>query len=126
MPAGLQYARPTDSINKDWTPYGIELIPFAVGLAGAGDNNLIIPAAGYKLRIYYMAYNPTQVQNIIYFRWPNQNVNFLMNTIVLPGSIIMKDLHGNYIEGLADEPFQLHLDTGTLTYANLLSVQVPG
>lgn len=86
--------------------------------AASGNTTLITPAAGKKLQIHYLSYNPAGATEAA-FRFDAAGPLFLRNNIVTAGSIVAKDF-GEFknIQGAADEPLILNLTAAVSTIWN--------
>ena len=91
-------------------------------VSASGNNTLITPAAGKKLRTYYLAYNPSAAVEAA-FRFGAAGGLFLRNDLTTAGSIVAKDFGDfRYVEGAVDEALILNLSLGVSTIWNAFYV----
>ena len=88
-----------------------------------GNNTLITPTSGKKLRLYHVLYNPLLAVEAA-FRFGAAGTLFL-RTNVLANSVIGKD-YGDfkYMQGATDEALILNLSLGVATNWNVMYVEV--
>lgn len=100
-------------------------VRFASGVASAqGNNTCLTPAAGKKLRIRYLSYNPEAAVEAG-FRLGAAGTLFLRNKLAVGGSVIAKDLGAiACIDGAADEPLVLNLSAAVATIWNVFYTEV--
>lgn len=78
---------------------------------GSGNNTLITPAAGKKIRLFYSSYNPLLAVEAA-FRFGAAGDLFLRNN-VLANSVVAKEFgFSRYKEGAIDEALILNLSLG--------------
>lgn len=101
-----------------------ELIPIS-GLVNDSGNNLILtPSSGKKLKIAYLSYNPNASVEC-YFRLGEAGVAFLRTNVLVAGTVIAKDFGDfRYIEGDADESLYLNLSSAIDTIWNAFYSEV--
>lgn len=101
-------------------PYNVNAASGSV--SGAGNNTLITPTAGKKLRVYYLSYNPTVAAECA-FRFGASGSLFLRNNITA-NSVIAKDFNTfRYIEGAVDESLILNLSAAVATIWNVFYIE---
>ena len=96
----------------------------ASGQVGSeGNNTLLTPVGGKKLRVYYLSYNPLE-DVTAGFRFGAAGGLFLYNA-VFDHAIVAKD-YGDfrYLEGAVDEPLVLNLSGAIATNWNCNYVEV--
>lgn len=97
----------------------ISLTPRSGSVSGLGNNTLLTPAAGKKLRLAYASYNPALAVEAG-FRFGAAGPLFLRNS-VSAGSVIAKDFGDmRYTEGAVDDSLILNLSIGVATIWNAL------
>lgn len=113
----------TSLASIDLTTTKVKLTPASGTASSNGNNTLITPAAGKKLRISYLSYNPATAVTCA-FRFAAAGALFLQN--VMPaGSIVAKDFGDlRYIEGAINEALILNLSSGVSTVWNCFYVEV--
>ena len=90
------------------------LIPSSGQVNGAGNNTLITPSSGKKLRVFYASYNPLLAVEAA-FRFGAAGTLFLRNNI-LANSVIAKDLGDfKYLEGAVGDALLLNLSLAVNT-----------
>lgn len=94
-------------------------IPTSGSVSSSGNNILVTPTAGTKLRISYLSYNPAASVEAA-FRFGATGTLFLRNNLTVGGSVIAKD-YGDfrYIEGAINESLYLNLTSGVATIWNV-------
>ena len=106
---------------------GITLVASTVGVTGpgaltvgagqstgSGNNTLLTPAAGKRIRGYYFSYNPVLAAEIG-FRFGSTGTIFLQNNITA-NSVISKDMGDlRFVQGGVDEPLLLNQSLGITT-----------
>ena len=91
---------------------GLSLASGQVSLSG--NNTLITPTSGNKLRIYYCSYNPLLAVEAA-FRFGASGTLWLRNNITA-NSVISKDFGDvKYVEGLVNEVLILNLSLAIAT-----------
>ena len=101
----------------------LKLTPASGSVTGSGNNTLITPASGKKLRLSYASYNAALAVEAG-FRFGAAGTLFLRNSIGA-GAVIAKDFGDmRYVEGEVDEPLVLNLSLGVATIWNALYVEV--
>lgn len=104
-------------------PNYIGLTAASGSVASSGNNTLITPAAGKKLRVYYCSYNPALAVEAA-FRFGAAGTLFLRNSITA-NSVIAKDFGAlRYVEGAVNEVFILNLSLAVSTIWNTFYVEV--
>ena len=90
------------------------LTPASGQVSGLGNNTLITPASGKKLRVFYASYNPLLAVEAA-FRFGAAGTLFLRNN-VLANSVIAKDLGDfKYLEGAVGDALLLNLSLAVST-----------
>lgn len=99
------------------------LTPASGSVNSLGNNTLITPAAGKKIRLAYASYNPALAVEAG-FRFGAAGTLFLRNSVVA-GAVIAKD-YGDmrYWEGAINESFILNLSVGVTTLWNVLYQEI--
>lgn len=88
-----------------------------------GNNTLLTPASGKKLRLFYVSYNPIVAVEAA-FRFGAAGGLFLRNNVTA-GSVIAKDYgFSRYKEGAVDEPLVLNLSVGVAVNWNAFYQEV--
>ena len=101
----------------------LALTPASGSVTGLGNNTLITPASGKKIRLSYVSYNPALAVEAG-FRFGAAGTLFLRNSIGA-GSVVSKDFGDmRYVEGAVDEALILNLSVGVATIWNALYVEV--
>lgn len=101
-----------------------KLTPVSGSANGSGNNTLITPSSGKKLRIYYLAYNPSAAVECA-FRFGAAGGLFLRNNLTQGGSVVAKDYgDGKYVEGAVDESLILNLSAAVATIWNVNYIEV--
>lgn len=100
-------------------------LSYASGSASSsGNNTLLTPAAGKKIRVYYASYNPSAATEVA-FRFGAAGTLFLRNSIVTAGSIVAKDVgDARYVEGAANEALIMNLTNAVATIWNVFYVEL--
>lgn len=89
----------------------------------SGNNSIVVPQSGKKLRIYYASYNPS-VGVTAAFRFGASGPLWLQNTVTAD-SVIAKDFGDlRYSEGAIDESLFLNLSDSVPTKWNVFYVEV--
>lgn len=102
----------------------IQLTPASGTVANSGNNTLITPAAGKKLRVYYLSYNPSAAV-LIAFRFGAAGTQFIRNDIASAGAIVSKDFGDfRFVQGATDEALILNLGGAVSTLWNAFYVEV--
>ena len=93
-------------------------ITMASGSAGSlGNNTLLTPASGHRLRLSYLSYNAATAVEAA-FRLGATGALFLRNS-VLANSVIAKDFGpARYVEGGTNDPLILNLSAAVATIWN--------
>lgn len=100
----------------------LSLTPASGSVSGLGNNTLLTPAAGKKLRLAYASYNPALAVEAA-FRFGAAGALFLRNSVGA-GAVIAKDFGDmRYVEGAVNEPLILNLSVGVATIWNALYVE---
>ena len=82
--------------------------------SSSGNNTLITPTAGMKLRVYYLSYNPVTAAECA-FRFGATGTLFLRNNIASK-SVVAKEMGvSRYLEGAVNEPLILNLSDAVTT-----------
>ena len=104
---------------------GVGALTAASGsVAGSGNNTLITPAAGKKVRCYYLAYNNALAVEAA-FRFGAAGTLFLRNNLTAAGSVISKDFGDfRYVEGAVNESLILNLSLAVTTIWNAFYVEI--
>lgn len=101
----------------------LQLFMASGSASASGNNTLLTPGAGKKLRVSYLSYNPVLAVEAA-FRFGASGGMFLRNSVVA-GSVIAKDVGDlRYIEGAVDEPLILNLSLAVATMWNVLFVEI--
>ena len=88
-----------------------------------GNNVLITPTKGQKLRLFYCSYNPSGGVEAA-FRLGSTGELFLRNKLTVGGSVIAKDIGDlRYLEGSVDAPLILNLSAAVTTIWNAFYVE---
>lgn len=102
----------------------LKLTPVSGSVSSSGNNTVLTPTSGKKLRIYYLSYNPANPVDIA-FRFGAAGPLFLRNNIVQGGSIIAKDFgDARYVEGAVDETLVLNLSSAVTAIWNAFYVEI--
>lgn len=98
--------------------------PVSGSASSSGNNLLITPGSGKKLRISYLAYNPSASVEAA-FRFGVAGNLFLRNSLTVGGSVIAKD-YGDfrYIESAVNESLYLNLSGAVPTLWNVNYTEV--
>ena len=92
-------------------------------VSGLGNNTLVTPTAGKKIRLYYANYNPLLAVEAA-FRFGAAGTLFL-RTNVVANSVIGKDFGDfRYVEGATDEVLILNLSLAVNVIWNAMYVEV--
>jgi hypothetical protein len=90
----------------------------------SGNNSVITPSAGKRIRLAYVSYNPSGAVEAA-FRFGSSGTLFLRNNLVTGGSVIAKDFGDfRYVEGGVDQPLMLNLSAAVTTLWNALYTEV--
>jgi hypothetical protein len=102
----------------------VDLTPASGSVSSSGNNTLITPTAGMRLRVFYAAYNPSAAVEAA-FRFGTSGTLFLRNNLTAGGSIVSKDF-GEFrnITGGVDEPLILNLSSGVTTIWNCFYMEI--
>lgn len=102
---------------------GVGALTIASGqVAGLGNNTLITPTAGKRLRVYYAAYNATVAVEAA-FRFGATGTLWLRNNITA-NSVIAKDFGDfRFVQGAIDEVLILNLSLALATNWNIFYVE---
>lgn len=101
-----------------------ELIPISGLVSNSGNNLILTPNIGKKLRIAYLSYNPSAAVEAA-FRFGATGNLFLRTNILVAGTVIAKDFGDfRYIEGDADEVLNLNLSSAVNTIWNAFYSEV--
>ena len=99
------------------------LTPASGQVTTLGNNTLLTPASGKKLRIYYVSYNPLVAVEAA-FRFGAAGALWLRNNITA-NSVIAKDCGDlRYLEGAVDEVLILNLSLGVAVNWNVFYLEV--
>ena len=91
-----------------------ELTPASGQVSGSGNNTLITPASGKRVRVYYAAYNPLLAVEAA-FRFAAAGALWLRNNVTA-NSVIAKDFGDfRYVQGAVDEVLILNLSLAVST-----------
>lgn len=122
LPSGA--ATQTTLAAIDTSTAKVKLTAASGSVLGIGNNTLITPAAGKKLRISYLSYNPILAVECA-FRFGAAGALFLRNNLTTAGAVIAKDMGDlRYLEGAVDEPLILNLSLAVATIWNAFYVEV--
>ena len=101
----------------------VALVVASGSVNGSGNNTLITPASGKKLRLSYVSYNPALAVEAA-FRFGAAGTLFLRNSLSA-GGVVAKDFGDlRYIEGAVDEALVLNLSLGVATIWNALYTEI--
>lgn len=101
----------------------VQLIPASGVVSSAGNNALVTPSAGKRLRLAYVSYNPAADVEAA-FRLGAAGPLWLRNQAPA-GSIISKDLgDAKHITGAPNDPLYLNLSAAVSTIWNALYIEV--
>lgn len=101
-----------------------QLTPVSGSVSSSGNNTLITPTSGKKLRVYYLAYNPSAAVECA-FRFGAAGALFLRNNLTQGGSVVAKDYgDGKYIQGATNEALVLNLSGAVATIWNVNYIEV--
>ena len=103
---------------------GASALNYASGqVNGLGNNTLITPASGKKIRIYYLNYNPLLAVEAG-FRFGAAGT-LLLRANVIANSVIAKD-YGDfkYVEGAVDEALILNLSLAVNVIWNVFYLEI--
>jgi len=90
---------------------------------GAGNNVILTPGSGKRLRLHYVSYNPDDAVEAAFCF--DSGASFLRNHLGVGGSVIAKDFGDlRYCEGPIDESLNLHLSAAVTTIWNVMYVEV--
>lgn len=102
----------------------LKYTPLSGSVSSSGNNLLITPASGKRIRLHFADYNPAAAVEAA-FRFGTSGQLFLRHNIVVAGSIIMKDFGDvAFVEGAVDEPLYLNLSGAVTTLWNTFHVEV--
>ena len=102
----------------------LQLTAVSGSVNGVGNNTLVTPSAGKKIRLSYASYNPALAVEAA-FRFGATGALFLRNSLTAGGGVLAKDFGDmRYVEGAVDEPVILNLSLGVATIWNALYVEV--
>ena len=100
------------------------LTPASGSVNGSGNNTLVTPTVGKKLRLAYISYNPSLAVEAG-FRFGAAGTLFLRNKLTAGGSIVAKDFGDlRCLEGAIDEALILNLSVGVATIWNALYTEM--
>lgn len=100
------------------------LTPVSGAASSSGNNTVLTPTSGHKLRLYYVAYNPSAACECA-FRFGAAGPLFLRNNLTQAGSVVAKDFGDvRYLEGAIDESLILNLSGAVSTIWNAFYVEV--
>lgn len=92
-------------------------------VSGLGNNAVLTPSTGKKLRVSYLSYNPALAVEAA-FRFGAGGTLILRNSVTA-NAVVAKDFGDmRYIEGAVDEPLYLNLSIGVATLWNALYTEV--
>lgn len=101
-----------------------QLITASGTVSSSGNNTVVTPSSGKKIRVYYLSYNPSAPVTAAY-RFGAAGNLFLQNNIVQGGSIVSKDFGDfRYVQGATDEVLILNLSAGVSTIWNCNYIEV--
>ena len=101
----------------------LQLTPASGSVNGVGNNTLLTPSSGKKLRLSYASYNPALAVEAA-FRFGAAGTLFLRNSLTVSG-VVSKDFGDmRYLEGAVDEPLILNLSLGVATIWNALYTEI--
>jgi hypothetical protein len=101
-----------------------QLITASGTVSSSGNNTVVTPSSGKKIRVYYLSYNPSSPVTAAY-RFGAAGNLFLQNNIVQGGSIVSKDFGDfRYAQGATDEVLILNLSAGVSTIWNCNYIEV--
>lgn len=103
---------------------GVGVLTSASGQAsGSGNNTVVTPSSGKRLRIYYLSYNPLAAVEAAY-RFGAAGTLFLRNNVTA-NSVIAKDFGDlRYLQGAVDEALILNLSSAVTTNWNAFYQEV--
>ena len=97
--------------------------PASGSVSASGNNTLVTPTAGKKIRLFYCSYNAGLAVEAA-FRFGAAGTLFLRNSITA-NSVIAKDFGDfRYVEGAVDQALILNLSLAVATIWNALYVEV--
>ena len=109
--------------NIDAATAKVSLSVTSGSVSGVGNNTILTPAAGKKIRISYLSYNPALATEVAW-RFGATGTLFLRNSAPA-ASIIAKDFGDmRYLEGAVDQVLILNLSVGVATIYNVLYTEV--
>lgn len=110
------------SVTTAQTP--LQLTIASGSVSSQGNNTLITPTAGKKIRLYYCAYNPGAAVEAA-FRFGAAGTLFLRANLVAAGAVVAKDFGDfRYVQGAADEVLILNLSGAVATIWNAFYTEV--
>lgn len=122
LPSGAATQATLAAIDSSTTKLALTVASGSVN--GIGNNTLITPASGKKLRVSYASYNPALAVEAA-FRFGAAGTLFLRNSLTAGGGVIAKDFGDmRYVEGAVDEALILNLSLGVATIWNALYTEV--
>ena len=99
------------------------LTPASGQVSSSGNNTLITPTSGKKLRVFYASYNPLLAVEAA-FRFGAAGTLWLRNNITA-NSVVAKDFGDlRYLEGAVDQVLILNLSLAITTNWTVLYVEV--
>lgn len=102
-------------------PTGV--VPASGSVSSSGNNTLLTPSSGKKLRVFYISYNPATAAECA-FRFGDSGTLWLRNSVPAT-SVVAKDFHGSrYIQGGVDESLILNLSGAIVTLWNCFYIEV--
>ena len=117
--AGTVTATGSTLSNIDVNTAKIELTVISGSVAGSGNNTVLTPTAGKKLRISYLSYNPALAVECAW-RFGAAGPLFIRNNMPA-GGIVAKDFGDmRYLEGEINESLILNLSSAVTTIWNCL------
>jgi hypothetical protein len=92
-------------------------------VSSAGDNTIVTPTNGKRLRLHYLSYNPDGAVEVG-FQMGGSGVLILRNKLTVGGSIIAKDFGDyRYLQGAINDPLTLTLSAAVSTIWNVFYVE---
>lgn len=121
LPTGAATEASLGTLNTNTVK--VALTPASGSVSGTGNNTLITPASGKKLRIHYLSYNPTLAVEAA-FRFGASGTLVLRNSVAA-GAVVAKDFGDmRYWESAVDEPLVLNMVVGVSCIWNALYTEV--